>query len=96
MPELETLFVRIEADLSEFKRGLAVANRETRGFANEAKRAFSEVGSALNLSRFRKELAESERAAASLDSDIQSLTGALAGKSIVTMLSSAMALNELE
>ena len=63
MPELETLFVRIEADLSAFKRGIAEANRETRGFANEAKRAFADVATALDLGPFRKELAQSERAA---------------------------------
>ena len=40
MPELETLFVRIDADLSDFKRGLREAGRETRVFANEANRAF--------------------------------------------------------
>ena len=63
MPELETLFVRIEADLSDFKRGLREAGRETRAFASEANRAFADVGTALDLSPFRKELAQSERAA---------------------------------
>jgi hypothetical protein len=63
MPEIETLFVRIEADLSAFKRGLREAGRETRAFANEANRAFADVGTALDLSPFRKELAQSERAA---------------------------------
>ena len=63
MPELETLFVRIEADLSDFKRGLREAGRETRAFAKEANRAFAEVGTALDLSPFRRELAETERAA---------------------------------
>ncbi len=43
MPELETLFVRIEADLSAFKRGLAEAKRETRGFADEARRTLDDV-----------------------------------------------------
>ena len=43
MSELETLFVRIEADLSYFKRGLREAGRETRGFASESKRAFAGV-----------------------------------------------------
>lgn len=62
MPELETLFVRIEADLSQFKRGMAEAKRETRGFAIEAKRAFADVGAALDLSPFRRDLAETERA----------------------------------
>lgn len=42
MPELETLFVRIDADLSAFKRGLAEAKRETLGFANEARGTFAE------------------------------------------------------
>ncbi len=37
MPELETFFVRIDADLSAFKRGLAEAKRETGGFANEVR-----------------------------------------------------------
>ena len=63
MPQLETLFVRIEADLSGFKRGLREAGRETRAFASEANRAFADVGTALDLSPFRKELAESECAA---------------------------------
>ncbi len=43
MPELETLFVRIEADLSNFKQGMAEARRETQGFAKEARRTFSGV-----------------------------------------------------
>ncbi len=63
MPELETLFVRIDADLSDFRRGLREAGRETRTFANQANRTFADVGSALDLSEFRQELAESERAA---------------------------------
>ncbi len=50
MPELETLFVRIDADLGDFKRGLREAGRETRAFANEANRAFAGVGTALDLS----------------------------------------------
>ena len=53
MPELETLFVRIEADLSEFKAGLRQAEGETRAFANEANRAFAGVGTALDLSPFQ-------------------------------------------
>ncbi len=63
MPELETLFVRIEADLSDFKRGLREAGRETRAFASDANRAFADVGTALDLSPFRRDLAETERAA---------------------------------
>ncbi len=63
MPELETLFVRIETDLSAFKRGMAEARRETQGFAKEARSTFSGVGTALDLSLFRRELAASEAAA---------------------------------
>ncbi len=63
MPELETLFVRIEADLSLFKQGMAEARRETQGFAKEARSTFSGVGTALDLSPFRRELAASEAAA---------------------------------
>lgn len=63
MPELETLFVRIEADLSAFKRGIAEAKRETRDFGKEARSTFSGVGDALDLSGFRQQLAASERAA---------------------------------
>ena len=63
MPELETLFVRIETDLSAFKRGMAEARRETQGFAKEARSTFSGVGAALDLSPFRRELAASEAAA---------------------------------
>ena len=63
MPEIGTLFVRIDADLSDFKRGLREAGRETRAFANETNRAFADVGTALDLSPFRKELAQSERVA---------------------------------
>ncbi len=36
MPELETLFVRIETDLLAFKKGMAEARRETQSFAREA------------------------------------------------------------
>jgi hypothetical protein len=43
MPEVETLFVRIEADLSAFQRGMAEVRRETQGFAKEARRTFSGV-----------------------------------------------------
>lgn len=53
MPEIETLFVRIEADLGDFKRGLREAGRETRAFANETNRAFAGVGTAFDLSRFQ-------------------------------------------
>ncbi len=63
MAELETLFVRIEADLSAFKRGMAEARRETQGFAKEARSTFSGVATALDLSPFRRELAASEAAA---------------------------------
>ena len=63
MPELETLFVRIETDLSAFKRGMAEVRRETQGFAKEARSTFSGVGTALDLSPFRRELAASEAAA---------------------------------
>lgn len=63
MPEVETLFVRIEADLSAFKRGMAKAQRETQGFAQEARSAFSSVGDALDLRRFRNQIAASETAA---------------------------------
>ena len=63
MPELETLFVRIETDLSAFKRGMAEARRETQGFAKEARSTFSGVATALDLSPFRRELAASEAAA---------------------------------
>ncbi len=63
MPELETLFVRIETDLSQFKRGMAEARRETQGFAKEARSTFSGVGTALDLRRFRRELTASEAAA---------------------------------
>ena len=62
MPELETVFVRIEADLSQFKRGIAEAKRETLGFANEARGTFATVGDALDLSRFRQELKKSDTA----------------------------------
>ena len=41
MSELETLFVRIEADLSDFKRGLREAGRETRTFTTGANRDFT-------------------------------------------------------
>ncbi len=41
MSELETLFVRIDADLSDFKRGLRETGRETKAFANETNRAFT-------------------------------------------------------
>ena len=41
MAELETLFVRIEADLSDFKRGLREAGRETRTFTTGANRDFT-------------------------------------------------------
>ena len=37
MPEIETLFVRIDADLSQLKRGIAEAKRETLGFASDAR-----------------------------------------------------------
>lgn len=50
MPELETLFVRIETDLSAFKQGMAAARRETQVFAKEARGTFSGVGDALDLS----------------------------------------------
>jgi hypothetical protein len=63
MPELETLFVRIETDLSLFKQGMAEARRETRGFAKDARSTFSGVGAALDLRHFRDELAASEAAA---------------------------------
>ena len=63
MSELETLFVRIETDLSAFKSGMAEARRETQGFATEARSTFSGVGDALDLRRFRDELAASETAA---------------------------------
>lgn len=53
MPELEKLFVRIEADLSDFKRGLREAGRETRAFASEANRAFADVGTPPDLSRLQ-------------------------------------------
>ena len=53
MPELETLFVRIDADLGDFKRGLREAGRETRAFASETNRAFADVGAALDLSPFQ-------------------------------------------
>ena len=43
MSELETLYVRIETDLSAFKSGIAEAKRETQGFANEARRSFASV-----------------------------------------------------
>lgn len=42
MSELETLFVRIETDLSAFKQGMAEARRETQGFAKEARSTFSD------------------------------------------------------
>lgn len=38
MAEVETLFLRIETDLSAFKSGMAAARRETQGFATEARR----------------------------------------------------------
>ncbi len=44
MPELEILIVRIDADLSQFKRGIAEAKRETLGFTNEAWGSFAEGG----------------------------------------------------
>lgn len=50
MAELETLFVRIETDLSAFKSGMAEARRETQSFGNEVRRSFSGVGDALDLS----------------------------------------------
>ncbi len=53
MPELETLLVRIEADLTSFKRGVAEARRETQSFANDVRRTFSGVGQALDLGRLR-------------------------------------------
>ncbi len=53
MAELETLFVRIETDLSAFKQGMAEVRRETQGFAKETKRAFAGVSTALDLSRFQ-------------------------------------------
>ncbi len=43
MPELETLFVRIDADLSQLKRGIADAKRETLGFANKARGTIGSV-----------------------------------------------------
>ena len=49
MAELETLYVRIETDLSAFKQGMAEAQRETQGFAREARGTFSSVGDALDL-----------------------------------------------
>lgn len=51
MAELETLYVRIEADLTAFKRGMAEARRETRDFSKEARSTFSGVGDALDLRR---------------------------------------------
>ena len=62
MPELQTLYVRIEADLSAFKSGMAEARRETQGFAKEARNTLSGVGDALDLRKFRDELAASEKA----------------------------------
>ncbi len=43
MPEIETLFVPIESDFSAFKRGIAETKRETRAFANEARRTIGGV-----------------------------------------------------
>lgn len=63
MPELETLFVRIETDLSAFKTGMAEVRRETQSFAKEARGTFSGVGDALDLRKFRNELAATEIAA---------------------------------
>ena len=63
MPELETLFVRIEADLSNFKQGIVEVRRETQNFAKEARGALSGVGDALDLGSFRKELLSTEAAA---------------------------------
>lgn len=51
MPELETLYVRIETDLTAFKRGMADVRRETQDFAKEARGTFSGVGDALDLRR---------------------------------------------
>jgi len=48
MPGLETLYVRIETDLSAFKIGMAEARRETQDFAKEARVTFSGVGDLLD------------------------------------------------
>ena len=40
MAELETLNVRIEIDLTAFKRGMPEVRRETQDFAREARSAF--------------------------------------------------------
>lgn len=47
MPELETLVVRIEADIDAFKRGLALAERETAGSTGKMARSFAELEHAL-------------------------------------------------
>lgn len=54
MAELETLVVRIEADIEAFKRGLARAERETAGSTRKMARSFAELeqavdGSARNI-----------------------------------------------
>lgn len=51
MAELETLFVRIEIDLTAFKRGMAEARHEAQGFAKEVRSTFSGVGDVLDLRR---------------------------------------------
>lgn len=43
MPELETLYVRIETDLSNFKQGMTEARRERQAFAPEARGTFAGV-----------------------------------------------------
>ncbi len=53
----------IDADIAALRNKLTQAGRAARGFAYEASRAFANVGTALDLSRFRQQLAESERAA---------------------------------
>ena len=77
MPEIETLFVRIEADLTAFKRGIAEAKRETLGFANEARGTFAGVGLAgAGLGGLDRDLADAGRRVEDLSTGFVELTQA--------------------